>query len=699
MADESQAAGGAVLSPLESYIAEVAEYDRVFKTWNNRAERVVKRYIDDDKAKDGQAASTPKYNVLWSNVQTLSAATFAKLPKPDVTRRFSDNDPVGRVAALILERCLCYEVEEYPDYGATMRQVVLDRFLGGRGTAWARYEPHMRAGDQLPVDGVQTTEDVDEPQEALDYECAPVDYVHWRDFGHSIARTWEEVTCVWRRVYMDEGALKERFSQWMADNPGKRIPLEGQKNQDGQTSDNARQVASIYERWDKTAKRVTWWHKTAGVLDERDDPLGLTDFFPCPKPLYATLTNDSLVPTPDFTLYQDQAKALDVIAARQQNLIQALRLCGVYDASATELARLFTETEDNALVPVSNWQNFAEKNGLKGSLDLIDLAPIAQALTYTYEAAEQVQHQIYEITGISDIIRGQTQASETATAQQLKGQYASLRLKAYQDDVARFATDLLRLKAQVICGKFAPQTILAISASDQLQQEDQQMIGPAMQLLLGPRAMQPEADSPNPVRSFRIEVAADTLVYIDEQQEKADRMEFMQAFFQGLPQVTAAAQQMPQITRVAAETFKFAMGSFRQAAQMEGVIDAAFQQIEQAAMQPKPDPAAMQAQVDQQKAQQATMLAQQKAQMDMQLEQQRQQMDAANAERQAQIDVALERMRMDMEEQRERERMAMDARMAELKAQLDAALELKKAEINAETMMRTAEIGSQNETV
>ncbi len=689
MADESTA-GGQVLNPVQAYIAEVSEYDRVFKSWTNRADRVIKRYIDDDKARDGQAASAVRYNVLWSNVQTLSAATFAKLPKPDVTRRFSDQDPVGRVASLILERCLTYEIEEYPDYGATMRQVVLDRFLGGRGTAWARYEPHMRAGDQLPVDGSQVTEDVDEPHEEIDYECAPVDYVHWKDFGHSIARTWEEVTVVWRKVYMDGPALQSRFAQWLEENPGKTIPLEGQKEQDGQTSENARQVAPIYERWDKTTKKATWWHKVAGVLDERDDPLGLTDFFPCPKPLYATITNESLVPTPDFTLYQDQAKSLDVLAARQKNLIRALRLCGAYDASNSALSRIFTETEDNTLIPVENWQNFAEKNGLSGSLDLIDLKPIAEALSFTYEAADRLQQQVYEITGISDIIRGHSQASETATAQQIKGQYASLRLKSSQDDVARFATDLLRLKAQIICGKFSPQTILAISASDQLQPEDQQLIQPAMQLLLGDRLMMPDQESPNPVRSFRIEVAADTLVYIDEQQEKADRMEFMQAVFQGLPQVTQAAMQMPQITRVAAETFKFAMGGFRQAATMEGVIDAAFRQLEQMANQPKPDPAQMQAQADQQKAQQELQLAQQKAQMEMQLEQQRQQMEAQAAARQAEIDVALERMRMDLEEQRERGKMAMEAQLTEIKAQLQAALEIRKAEISAETNFQIA---------
>jgi hypothetical protein len=67
-----------------------------------------------------------------------------------------------------------------------------------------------------PEDGDQITDDVDEPNEELEYECAPVDYVHWKDFGHSVARTWEEVTRVWRAVYMTKDALEERFGKEMA---------------------------------------------------------------------------------------------------------------------------------------------------------------------------------------------------------------------------------------------------------------------------------------------------------------------------------------------------------------------------------------------------------------------------------------------------------------------------------------------------
>ena len=187
---------------VESYYdGVIAGYERAYQAWEKRASEIVKRFRDEQRAKRDNDLT--KFNILWSNVNTLVPACYSKLPQPDVGRRFSDNDPIGRVASRILERALTFEIEHYPDYRSTMRESVLDRFLPGRGQAWARYEPHFKASkEQLPSDGLQITEDQDEPDEQIDYECAPVDYVHWRDFGHNVARTWEEVYVVWRIVYM-----------------------------------------------------------------------------------------------------------------------------------------------------------------------------------------------------------------------------------------------------------------------------------------------------------------------------------------------------------------------------------------------------------------------------------------------------------------------------------------------------------------
>lgn len=666
-------------SKVEPWLNHISAYEREFKKWEGRADKIVKRYRDESRSKsDGLS----KFNILWSNVQTLVPATFARIPQPDVSRRFKDNDPVGRVASLIIERALDFEIQNYPDYRQSLKSCVLDRFLGGRGTAWARYEPHIRAV-QLgePQDGELITEDIDEPQEELDYECAPVDYVHWRDFGHTVARTWEEVTGVWRKVYLTREACIERFGEEV----GEKIPLDSRPEdmKKGETLSNDQYArALIYEIWDKETKKAMWLSKSLGkFVDEKDDPLGVEGFWPCPRPLFATLTNDSLVPVPDFVLYQDQANELDTLSDRINGLINALKVRGVYNAEFTELARLFTEGENNSLIPVKNFAAFAEKQGLKGAIDLVDLAPIAAALLAAYQAMEQVKQQIYDITGLADIVRGQSEASETATAQQIKGQYASMRLNSMKHDVAQFATEVLQLKAQIMCGKFDPQTLLKISAADQLSEQDKAMLPQALEMLKS-----------DPMRSFRIEIAADSLVQMDEQQEKQDRMEMLTAIGAYLEKALPIVQGAPEVAPMVLELMKFAVTAFKVGKGVEGMIDETMDKVkagieQKAGQPPPPDPEMMKVQAKQQADQQAL---QAKAQSDQQTLQANMQLEQMKL----QATQAAEQQRLRFEAQMEQERLAAEGRATQMQAMFDQQFMRWKAELEAATKIEVANIGA-----
>jgi hypothetical protein len=517
----------------------------------------------------------------------------------------------------------------------------------------------------MPEDGLQITEDTDEadveentsqnmmtmdgglgegvePQEEIEYECAPTDYVHWKDFGHSVARTWEEVTCVWRWVYMTKESLAERFGEEMA----KKIPLDAgpETNKQYSTQNKDFTRAKICELWDKESGKVYWISKSCpNILDERDDPLELENFFPCAKPLYATMTSDTLVPVPDFVLYQDQATELDILTDRIDGLVKALRVRGVYDASQPALQRLLTEGDNNTLIPVDKWMAFSEKGGLKGSIDLLPLDTLSNALLQCYRARDEIKNQIYEITGISDIVRGQTSASETATAQQIKGQYAGLRLRSMQEDVALFASELFQLKAQVICTKFQPQTILQYAAAQSMQPADQALIPQALMLL-----------KDKPLRNFRIQVDSDSLVQIDEQQNKRDRTEFLQAMGGFLAQSLPMGQQAPELVPMLIELVRFGVGAYKKAEPIEGVIDQAMDQLkvkqQQMAQQPpKPDPEMIKVQMDQQREQARTQADVQietiKAQGQAALEQQKQQFEHWKVEYEAQNKINIERIK------------------------------------------------------
>jgi hypothetical protein len=678
----------------------IAQYERTFKEWEGRADKIVKRYRDESRSRNNPNA---KFNILWSNVQTITPAVFARLPRPDVSRRFRDNDPVGRVASMMLERALEFEIEHYGDYASAMKQAVQDRLLGGRGTAWVRYEPHIvgqaggEAGD-APEDGFQVTEDTDEAEteggiyreneERIEYECAPVDYVYWRDFGLTTARTWEEVTAVWRKVYMERPALVERFGEEL----GGRIPLDTKpdtsKSFNEKMTEGSRE-ALIYEIWDKSTGQVIWLSKSLGkILDTRDDPLQLENFWPCPKPMFSTLTTDSLIPVPDFVLYQDQARQLDTLADRIDGFIHALKVRGVYDAAEPSLQRLFTEGENNALLPVKNYGAFSEKGGLQGAINLVDIRPIAEGLQMAYQAMDQVKGQIYEIMGIADIQRGQTDPNETLGAQIIKSNNASGRLKTMQHEVVNFATALLQIKAQIICQHFTPDTIVKISGAMQLSPQDQALIPQALMLL-----------KDEPAKNFRIEVTSDSMIYQDEQQEKQDRVEFLTAVSQFIQTALPVAQGVPELTPLLMEMLKFGVTAFKAGKGLEGLIDETAdqfrQQAEAAKGQPKPPSP-----------------EQQKMEMDMQIEQAKMQAKQAELQMQQQIEQAkiqgeieLEKakqefqsqenqLKFQLEDQRNRQQMQMEMELEQTKMDTNNNKELLLAYLNNAAKIETTRISS-----
>lgn len=664
----------------QQWINTIAVYEREFKKWEGRVEKIVKRYRDETRlSKDYGGA---RFNILWSNVQTAIPAVFSRIPKPDVSRRWKDQDDVGRVAALILERALEFDTEHYSDFRSTMKECVQDRFLGGRGVSWVRYEPHMKSV-ALP-EGEEVSEDTP-PAEELDYECAPADYVHWKDFGHTIARTWEEVTGVWRKVYMDRAACIKRFGEEL----GSTIPLDTKPDELKKSSGGDQQYeALIYEIWDKSSDCALWLSKSMGrVLDERQvstdpDLPKLDNFWPCTKPLYATLTNDSLIPVPDFSLYQDQAHTLDVIADRIEGLIKALKVRGVYDAANPELARLFTEGDNNALIPVKNWAAFAEKQGLKGAIDLVDLTPIFNALKACYEAADQQKQQIYEITGLADIIRGQSDPNETAAAQKLKGSFGSMRLRSMQADVAQFATEILQLKAQIICAQFEPQTIAMIGGVQTLNDADKQYVDAAIQLLKNAN-----------LRDFRIEIVADSMIYMDELQEKQDRMELLQAAGTFLKEATQAAT--PQLAPLLLELLKFGVTGFKIGKTIEGVFDQVADQLKQAAQQPqqpKPDPEVLKVQLQDQLEQRKLEYKKQADQFEAEMDARAEQAKQAYQAQQAQQQNALEAQRQQQKTQQEAHLAALDAIIKAKQQAQELDFKRWEAMLDAKTKVVVAEI-------
>lgn len=731
------------------WVLEIERYERKAEKFGKQGKRIIERFTA---AKKDENAATTTFNLLWSNVQTLQPALYSKDPTPEVERRFKDKDPIGRAASEVLERC-CTNLLATQKFGDVVRQAVLDRLLPGRGVMWARYLPHFRPapgqsmagsatdGSEAATgglgDGAELTTDEALDEEEVYAEEVVWDFVPWTDFGHVVARTWEEVPAVWRISYLDRQEAQRRFKEKAAQLPFDQKPDGLDKESDGaQGLDKTK----IYEIWDKRTKRVIRLHKSVlEVLEVQDDPLQLDDFWPCPKPLQATVSSASFIPTADYILWQDQAKELDRLSQRITMLTRALKVVGVYDSSVQALGQLLSGGTENTLVPVDAWAAFAEKGGMKGAVELLDVSQIGDILTGLYDARDKVKADIYEISGLSDLLRGASDPSETATAQEIKANYASVRLKDMQRQVQVFARDGIKIAAEIVCGQFSLDTIRELSgvnlltdaekmaarmqqaAGQQFAQRAQQAQAQAQQsgvpfnpAMFGqqPPPVDPQTlkllSEPSweevegllrdrPARNFRIDIETDSTIAQDERAEQSQRLEFATVVGKLIESAEQVFETVPELAPAVAETFMFVLRSFKVGRPTESAFQEAMDKLVARAAQPqppKPNPDVIkvqgQLQIDGQKAQADAQNAQRDQAFKQQLEQQKFDHDKQIEAYKAQQAAWLADRQQQAQERQAAAQNAIEERTAAMQAQNEAALERMRAAFDAQAKQADA---------
>ena len=116
------------------WLAEIDAYNRAYEEWKKRAQKIVARYRDEREIgrQNEGSGSGKKFNILWSNIQTLQPALFSKKPIPDISRRYKDRDPVGLAAADILERAVTHCLDMI-DFETPIKLARDDYLLAGRG--------------------------------------------------------------------------------------------------------------------------------------------------------------------------------------------------------------------------------------------------------------------------------------------------------------------------------------------------------------------------------------------------------------------------------------------------------------------------------------------------------------------------------------------------------------------------------------
>lgn len=599
------------------WLNKISEEQEYWSDWFEQSKSYMAEYSKSDTSRSGRATGQRKYSMLWANVEVLKTATYAKQPVPQVSRRFKDQDPVGRVASEVLERCLSTTQDMNGD--DDIYKMVRDDFLVvGRGSARVRYE--------AIINGTE-----------VDNENVPIDHYHYTDFLHGRARKWVDVPWVAFGSWLTKDQWNRRFnSRETAPND----VLDGQEGEDkfpflpygakkGDASNQTNEViakvnegkARVWEIWDKTSKMVYWVAEGhPDILDQIEPPISFRKFYPCPRPAFGTITTESLQPEPDYTFYRDQAEIVSELTKRISKLTAAVKLVGFYpggDDNTGEIERALSPSVQDKMIPIHSWSAFTDKGGAGGVIQWLPIDIVAKVIGELINIRRTVIDDIYQIAGISDILRGASKASETATAQQIKAEWGGVRISDKQGELHRFTRDMIELKAEVIAEVFGTRTLQEMSGLSLPTDEDklryqQQLEASQMAQQQGFPTQPPEEpewlNDPTwdaiiellrneRMRGFRIDVETDSTIMADEVMEKAARNEFLAAVGAYIQQAMPVVQQAPMIADAVGEMLLFTVRGYRAGRELEETVEEAVAKLKEFAMQqlqslqnPQPDP-------------------------------------------------------------------------------------------------------------
>ena len=614
----------------KAWLNRLKESEDAFEPYNEHCDKIDERYASLKRL--ANMARDKEFQMFWANAEVLKPSIYAKPPLPVVVPKFLDRRPVYQAAAEMLERCAVVAFD-LAGIDELMKLVRDDLALIDRGVAWCRY---VSAKGNEP-------------------EKVAIDFKNRRDFLHSISRNWREVSWVAGASYLTRGEARRRFKKRSGDEY-QRAEYRVDKEAKAVGGADERERGKFWEIWDRTNKRVVWVAEGCeNLLDEDDPELKLRNFFPCPKPAYGTTQRGSLVPVPDVMQYKDQLEELNLLTGRIHALSDALEAKGFYPAGGSELGdavqqAINIKTPGRLLVPISNWAVFG---GSKEVIIWLPIDMIAQTVTGLVQLRQQIIQDIYQIMGLSDIMRGATSPEETLGAQQLKSEYGSVRIRDKQQEIVRLARDLVEIATEIITDKFADDTIVEMSQTTlptnamvkqqidgivgQLRQQQQMMQQQLMHQPQPPMGGPPQPGMPQPMggppqpnpqaamqaqvqqmmqqgaaaitklqsqptvdqvlhflkdnraKAFTLDIETDSTIVPNEQQEKQQRTEFVGMLAQLMPQLAQMIQADPKTADFCGEILKFSVAPFRAGRSLDGAIDDLVQQMKAKGDQPQGD--------------------------------------------------------------------------------------------------------------
>lgn len=495
-------------------------------------------------------------------------------------------------AASVMEKAL--EIVTNDEHSnEAIKMAIKDVLLPGRGCARVRWRPQMKEQPVMAGDGITPLPhpETGEPQveQVKVWEQVGDEYVYWEDLLVDPVRAAADMDWIAFRHLFTKKALETEFGgspqyeklkaqnklgelfKWTDESAAQNAVGGGAAMKTATKLGDKIKKAMLWEIWDRNSRQIIWFARDAGGLTMRVDPdsLQLEGFYPIPAPMLAVTTTDSRIPRPFYDLYARLAADLDETSERISNLTKQIKVRGAYNAASTAVSDILT-AGDQKMIPVEGVDMIT--GGLANHIWMMPIIDFMNALDKLFLAREQCKQAIYEVMGISDIMRGATKASETATAQRIKGSMGVSRLDSAKSQADNFILDLMRLKAEIIATNFDPDTLMKMTGEE--------VTPPVMEILRSDFS-----------RTCSIDIETDSTVAPDlqaEQQGMAMVMQSVQLVMQGAQGMLMTHMLPPQqVMQLSLELLKMALHPVRYS---RGVVELIQDFQDQLAAMPPPPP-------------------------------------------------------------------------------------------------------------
>jgi len=570
-----------------------------------------------------------KYPLWWSVWNIRQPITLARLPIPTLKDTQGD-DPYGRTACVLGERFtrgILKTFEAFPEISASNDDFLVTNL--GWGRAFYRNElckeeekiyleviepepPMQNEGDPAvqqappmpPIFLMPTGEQVTDISQVLK-----------DDTGHYIL-TGNEISVDNEEVYLEAGLYNNLIvdpdvTKW---NKVTRLAYEYKysyrefKDKYGQEALDTLVQADIekhktgtpitvYEYWDKQLGEVRWLAETSinffqpkqirelGDEVDHSDLYGLKGFFPSTEPLIINQSTKSFWPTPEYYQVSDILDDISSIVGRMVHLTKAIRVRFLFDSSVAELKTLIGDNwaaNEGTGLGIPNLAAALMNDKDTSLARLVSYFPVdklVDGLKNMYEAFDQRLNMFYQVTGISDLIRGQTNpdSDKTFGERQMEGKFALNRIEPYQRKLQEWIKDQYQLLMELGLKMFSDETIDKYITPQTLDKEDKERYIPALQLL---------RDNKN--ARFRIDFETDSTIAVNEQWKRGQAIETANVITKMQEAVAKTAQDMPELVESQLKIMSHVIGELTDGKLFLDEIQDSIKDVIEKVSQPKP---------------------------------------------------------------------------------------------------------------